>query len=122
MLVSSHILSDLQEVADRAVFIQGGRTVGRTRPNDLPQTQSRPWRIKAVDNVGLSGTSTRCVSRTANRARRASRSSSVRRGGRRPHRRAGSCGVRVVAIAPSGGDLEAAYLELTSGASMSNRR
>ena len=53
VLVSSHILSDLQEVADRAVFIQGGRTVGEHSLTDLPQTQQRPWRIKAVDNAGL---------------------------------------------------------------------
>lgn len=115
VLVSSHILSDLQEVADRAVFIQGGRTVGEHSLTDLPQTQRRPWRIKALDSVGLVA---------------------ALDGMRMPHSEPGPtgvevelgsdeeaadvivallrAGVRVVAIAPSGGDLEAAYLELTS--------
>ena len=115
VLVSSHILSDLQEVADRAVFIQGGRTVGEHNLNDLPQTQSRPWRIKAVDNVGLVA------------ALDAMRLPHSEPGPTGVEVELGSeeeaadlivalvrAGVRVVAIAPSGGDLEAAYLELTS--------
>ena len=115
VLVSSHILSDLQEVADRAVFIQGGRTVGEHSLTDLPQTQHRPWRIKAVDNVGLVA------------ALDAMRMPHSEPGPTGVEVELGSdeeaadvivalvrAGVRVVAIAPSGGDLEAAYLELTS--------
>jgi ABC-2 type transport system ATP-binding protein len=114
VLVSSHILSDLQEVADRAVFIQGGRTVGEHNLTDLPQTQRRPWRIKAVDNVGLV------------EALDAMRMPHSEPGPTGVEIELGSeeeaadlivalirAGVRVVAIAPSGGDLEAAYLELT---------
>jgi ABC-2 type transport system ATP-binding protein len=114
VLVSSHILSDLQEVADRAVFIQGGHTVGEHSLSDLPATQHRPWRIRALDIAGLVSTLDEM---------------------RMPHGEPGPtgvevelgsdeeaadvlialvrAGVRVVAIAPSGGDLEAAYLELT---------
>jgi ABC-2 type transport system ATP-binding protein len=114
VLVSSHILSDLQEVADRAVFIQGGRSVGVHQLTDLPQTQRRPWRIKAVDTVGLVA------------ALDAMRMSHSEPGPTGVEVELGSdeeaadvivalvrAGVRVVAIAPSGGDLEAAYLELT---------
>jgi ABC-2 type transport system ATP-binding protein len=115
VLVSSHILSDLQEVADRAVFIQGGRTVGEHILTGLPQTQQRPWRIKAVDNTGLVA------------ALDAMRMPHSEPGPTGVEVELGSdeeaadvivalirAGVRVVAIAPSGGDLEAAYLELTS--------
>jgi ABC-2 type transport system ATP-binding protein len=114
VLVSSHILSDLQEVADRAVFIQGGRTVGEHSMSALPQTQQRPWRIRAVDNVGLVA------------ALDAMRMPHSEPGPTGVEVELGSddeaadvivalirAGVRVVAIAPSGGDLEAAYLELT---------
>ena len=114
VLVSSHVLSDLQEVADRAVFIQGGRTVGQHNLADLPSAQRRPWRIKAVDNVGLVD------------ALDAMRMPHSEPGPTGVEVELGSeeeaadvivalvrAGVRVVAIAPSGGDLEAAYLELT---------
>ena len=114
VLVSSHVLSDLQEVADRAVFIQGGRTVATHNLADLPSAQRRPWRIKAVDNAGLVD------------ALDAMRMPHSEPGPTGVEVELGSeeeaadvivalvrAGVRVVAIAPSGGDLEAAYLELT---------
>jgi ABC-2 type transport system ATP-binding protein len=114
VLVSSHVLSDLQEVADRAVFIQGGRTVATHNLADLPSAQRRPWRIKAVDNVGLVD------------ALDAMRMPHSEPGPTGVEVELGSeeeaadvivalvrAGVRVVAVAPSGGDLEAAYLELT---------
>lgn len=115
VLVSSHILSDLEAVADRVVFIQGGRSVGEHSLTALPQTQHRPWRIKALDNVGLVA------------ALDAMRMPHSHPGPTGVEVELGSdeeaadviialsrAGVRLVAIAPSGGDLEAAYLELTT--------
>ncbi|MGZ4616554.1 MAG: ABC transporter ATP-binding protein [Actinomycetes bacterium] len=114
VLVSSHILNDLEEVADRVVFIEAGRSVGEHTLAALPQSSRRPWRIRALDNAGLVDALDAM---------------------RMPHSAVGPtgvevelgtedeaadvivalvrAGVRVVACAPSGGDLEAAYLELT---------
>ena len=53
VLVSSHILTELQEMADRAVIVAAGRTV---TTHDL-RTQDRPgrWRITTLDEPGLEG-------------------------------------------------------------------
>lgn len=54
ILVSSHVLSDLEELADRAVFVDAGRTVGDQRLAALPRaTTLRPWRIRALDTGAL---------------------------------------------------------------------
>lgn len=116
VLVSSHILSDLEEVADRVVFIEGGRTVGEHAVSALPQAATRPWRVHALDNPGLarafdamgmahSEPSPTGVEVSIGSAEEAADVvvALVR------------AGVRVVSIAPGGGDLEAAYLELTEG-------
>jgi ABC-2 type transport system ATP-binding protein len=53
VLVSSHILTELQEIADRAVIVARGRTVGTQdlRANGgAPQAAlPRQWRIRALD-------------------------------------------------------------------------
>ena len=54
ILVSSHVLSDLEELADRAVFVDAGRTVGDHRMTDLPRTAAlRSWRVRALDEPAL---------------------------------------------------------------------
>ena len=54
VVVSSHILSDLEEVADRVVFVDGGRTVGQHAIGELPASQAlRTYRIKALDHAKL---------------------------------------------------------------------
>ncbi|MFL6153876.1 MAG: ABC transporter ATP-binding protein, partial [Ornithinibacter sp.] len=54
VVVSSHILSDLEEVADRVVFVDGGRTVGQHRIGELPETRfERIYRIRATDPARL---------------------------------------------------------------------
>ena len=52
VLVSSHVLAELDEMADRAVIVARGRTVATER---LAETASvrRPWRIKALDDAAL---------------------------------------------------------------------
>lgn len=51
ILISSHVLSELDEVADTAVFMQEGRTVGADR---LAESRSavRSWRLRLVDLPG----------------------------------------------------------------------
>ena len=54
VLVSSHVLADLEEVADKAVFIDGGVTVGEHRVDALPRTAvTRTWRLRSLDMPAL---------------------------------------------------------------------
>ncbi|MCL2090017.1 MAG: ABC transporter ATP-binding protein [Micrococcales bacterium] len=50
VLVSSHILSDLEEVYNHAVFVSQGRTVDA---EVQPETAERGWRLEAADPVAL---------------------------------------------------------------------
>ncbi|MDR0960042.1 MAG: ATP-binding cassette domain-containing protein [Propionibacteriaceae bacterium] len=50
VLVSSHVLSELDEIADHAVFLSRGRTV-ETLPSDTET--SREWRLEALDPTAL---------------------------------------------------------------------
>jgi ABC-2 type transport system ATP-binding protein len=116
VLVSSHVLSDLEEVADRIVFIDAGRTVGEHALSDLPQAGTRPWRLRSLDDTALvaaldemrlthsqPGPAGVEVSLGSDEEAADVVVALVR------------AGVRLVTCAPSGGDLEAAYLELTEG-------
>ncbi|HEY3262838.1 MAG TPA: ABC transporter ATP-binding protein [Pseudonocardiaceae bacterium] len=53
VLISSHILSDLEEMADRVVFVDQGVTVGEHHVADLPVARRRSWRIRALDRDAL---------------------------------------------------------------------
>jgi ABC-type multidrug transport system ATPase subunit len=48
ILVSSHVLSELDELVDDAVFVSGGRTV-RTESVSSAATTRRAWRLRALD-------------------------------------------------------------------------
>ncbi len=115
VVISSHLLGDLEELADRVVFVDHGTTVGEHRVDQLPAgAQLRPWRIRALDNVALlaalernaydhdgptpAGVDVRLASDEAAAALLAGL---VRDG------------VPVVSCQPLGGALEAAYLQLT---------
>ncbi len=50
VLVSSHVLSELEEVYDHAVFVSRGRTVDTSVPTEAVK---RGWRLDASDPVGL---------------------------------------------------------------------
>ncbi len=50
VVVSSHVLSELDEVCDHAVFVSRGRTVDGQEP---PATKARGWRLEAADPVAL---------------------------------------------------------------------
>jgi ABC-2 type transport system ATP-binding protein len=115
VVVSSHLLGDLEELADRVVFVDRGMTVGEHRLDQLPEgTVARPWRIRALDTDALVAALVRngydhdapgpagVDVRLANdEAAVALLSGLVREG------------VPVVSCQPLGGALEAAYLELT---------
>ncbi|ACZ29315.1 ABC transporter related protein [Xylanimonas cellulosilytica DSM 15894] len=52
VLISSHVLTELDEMADDAVFLSRGRTVA-TRSVTAAAAERRPWRITALDTVAL---------------------------------------------------------------------
>ena len=118
VLVSSHVLADLEETADRAVFVDGGRTVGEHRIDALPTSRhARPWRIRALDGDKLlaalrkAGLEPSDPSPTGVDVLLASDEEAADLLARLVKDK-----VRVVSLQPSGGALEAAYLDLTGGA------
>jgi ABC-2 type transport system ATP-binding protein len=114
VVVSSHLLGDLEELADRVVFIDRGATVGEHRLDALPTTTLRPWRLRALDPPALLAALDRAghdhqaptaagvdVSLPSDEAAAELLAELVR------------AGVPVVSCQPLGGALEAAYLSLT---------
>lgn len=112
VLVSSHILAELQEMADRAVIVSRGRTV-ETQAVDGVAPVSRTWRISALDRgrlvtfLGESGLPWRDAGTAVD----------VELGGDTDAaellERLGGSGARVTAYAPLHGEMEAAYLAAT---------
>ena len=52
VLVSSHILTELEEMADHVVFMDGGRVVDSSSIRDLA-ARPRPWRIASLHHQAL---------------------------------------------------------------------
>jgi len=116
VLVSSHVLSDLEELADVAVLVDAGRTVAVRRIGELPAV-ARRWRVRALllqpllaalRDTGLphseptpAGVDVELASEDAAARLLASLV---------------AAGVGVSAFAPVGGSLEAEFLSLTSEA------
>jgi ABC-2 type transport system ATP-binding protein len=113
VLVSSHILTELEEIADRVVLVAGGRTVGEYEMAELRTQASRTYRVRAVDPTSLTN---------ALRDKAISHST-VNGGVELPALTEAAAadtlaalvaaGVRVVAFEPLGSDLESVYLAMT---------
>ncbi|QCB92465.1 ABC transporter ATP-binding protein [Cellulomonas shaoxiangyii] len=112
VLVSSHVLSELEEMADDAVFLSRGRTVAG-HVADGAAAARRTWRLRALDRAPLvawldaSGTVWRAdddggalVELDGDAAAAALVRDAV------------TAGVPVVQVTPAGGALEQAYLAL----------
>ncbi|HEU4480496.1 MAG TPA: ABC transporter ATP-binding protein [Actinomycetota bacterium] len=121
VLVSSHILAELEEMSDSVVFVDEGKCRGSYALKDLPRsTAARPWRIKSLDADAL-----------ARSLLTASIPSEVRSDGSATVILADEeaaadllgrlvrDGVRVVAFEPQGGGLEGAFLALGEGSGSS---
>jgi ABC-2 type transport system ATP-binding protein len=114
VLVSSHILSELEEIADRIVFVSAGQTAGQYEVGDLAQAGPMPWRVRATDaaalslalvGLGVSGATPNdagTVLPPMDEEQAADLLAALV-----------AAGVRVVAFGPVGGHLESAYLALT---------
>jgi ABC-2 type transport system ATP-binding protein len=118
VVVSSHILSDLEEVADRVVFVDGGRTVGQHAVGELPAARSvRTYRLRALDAAALRQALERAGVGWAD-AGHAGLDVEVLGGEPSAARLLSelvAAGVAVTAFAPLGGALEATYLDLVEG-------
>ena len=54
VVVSSHLLGDLEELADAVVFVDHGATVAEHRMDALPLGRAaRAWRLRALDPAAL---------------------------------------------------------------------
>jgi ABC-type multidrug transport system ATPase subunit len=130
VLVSSHVLSELDELADDAVFLSRGRTV---TADTLVAAESarRSWRVRALSLAALTGwlTSVGALWRVDDDAseRRAGTGASRppgdgpggvlvdindEQGAAQLVRDAVAAGIPLTSIAPAGGALEQAYLAL----------
>ena len=116
VLVSSHALDDLEELADDVVFVDRGRTVATHRVDQLPtHVGARSYRIRTLDTAALA----RALGElgvTAMPAGPAAVDVQVFGGeqnGARLLAELVGAGVPVTAFGPVGGSLEAAYLQLT---------
>ncbi len=114
VLVSSHILSELEEIADRVVFVTAGRTVDERDVRELAAAQLTQWRVRAADPDvllaalarrgipagGTTGAGTELPPMTEDEA------ADLLTG-------LVADGIRVIAYGPVGSHLETAYLAMT---------
>ncbi|WP_309133592.1 ABC transporter ATP-binding protein [Cellulomonas sp.] len=115
VLVSSHVLSELEEMADDAVFLSRGRTVAGHLGDDAAAAR-RTWRLRALDRAALvawldaSGVVWRADADAVDGAVLLDVEGDA--GAAALVRDAVTAGVPVVSLAPAGGALEQAYLAL----------
>lgn len=120
ILISSHVLSELEEVVDDAVFMVDGRTVGGDRVA-AAATRVRPWRVRLLTDPSRSIEAARADIATA-LGRSVDEVGIDRRDVLVPFadetgavaglRALVGAGVPVVDFAPAVGDLEHAFLDL----------
>jgi ABC-type multidrug transport system ATPase subunit len=112
VLVSSHVLSELEEVYDHAVFLSKGRTV----ETELSVGKaSRSWRLAALDPVALQGFLTQAQLPYSIGADWDGAVTVELTGPEQAAellRAAIGAGVPICTVAPAAGQLEAAYLSL----------
>jgi ABC-2 type transport system ATP-binding protein len=114
VVVSSHILTELEEVADRVVLVARGRTLGEHAMADLAGRATLRYRIRAVNTDGLvaalaaRGVTPEAVSPSGVDIPALSEVDAA-------DLLAGvvAAGVRVVAFEPLGSNLESVYLSMT---------
>ncbi len=115
VLVSSHVLAELDEMADAAVYLDHGVTASAERV-ERSRAQARDWRIRAIDGaqleaalvrLGLAGTTTDHLGTSVSVA-------GEREAAELLARLVGE-GVAISAFGPAVGDLEHTFLDLARG-------
>jgi ABC-2 type transport system ATP-binding protein len=114
VLVSSHILTELEEIADRVVLMAGGRTVGEHTMAELRSQARSPYRIRATDPAALrAALAARQIESTVDGPASEVPAMSEVDAGELLAELVGD-GVRVVAFEPLASSLESVYLAMTS--------
>ncbi len=119
VLISSHVLAELDEMADTAVYLDGGVTAS-AESIARSKTSTRPWRIKATDlgalEAALIGAGIATADISVDRSELL-----VPLLGEEPAAellaRLVTAGVSISIFAPAVGDLEHTFLDLSKGAS-----
>ena len=115
MLVSSHLMSELQETADHLVIVGRGRVIADTSVADLIASASGD-RVTVRTAAPLGG-GDRALAARGRRCRRRRRHPRVSRAARGADRGRAGCGPGAVLRGDGApGDLEEAYMELTRDA------
>jgi ABC-2 type transport system ATP-binding protein len=113
VLVSSHILSELEELADRVVFLTEGRIVSDDAVAELSRHVVSGWRVRALDPEALAAAlAARSVTPWAVTDAGSDLPPMAEESAARLLAGLVGDGVRVVAFGPTGGTLESAYLAL----------
>lgn len=110
VLVSSHILSELAEVADRVVFVNAGQTAGQHRMDELDHRAV--WRVRAVSGDLPAALERRGLAHAANSAGIDVQVDSEQAAAELLAQLIAD-GVQVSSFAPVGNHLESAYLAYT---------
>ncbi len=116
ILIASHVLSELDEIADDAVFLERGATVTEERVA-AAQSKPREWRIRTLDPESLAAALAR-ESLTPRSTSDPAETLIALPGEREAAALLGRLiaeGVPVTAYAPSVGDLEQTFLDLNGG-------
>ncbi|TDD39672.1 ABC transporter ATP-binding protein [Actinomadura sp. KC06] len=120
VLVSSHILSELEEIADRVVLVDNGRTVGDHAMADLTGVEARVrWRIRSLTPDLLAETLARVLDGRAGLEPAAGLPGGAEVGPLTEAEAAAllaelvAADVPVTGLAPAGSALESAYLAMT---------
>lgn len=114
LLVSSHILTELQEFSDRAVIVAGGRTVdSQVLDSEATRTAMGTWRVTTMDPLSLQ----RFLINNAVSHQLFGGSADVQVAGEENAARLlgelVAHGIRVTSFSPTQGALETAYLAAT---------
>ncbi|MDA3626377.1 ABC transporter ATP-binding protein [Saccharopolyspora sp. WRP15-2] len=110
VLVSSHILSELGEIADRVVFVSGGQTAGQHRMDELDHRSA--WRVRAVSGDLPAALAQRGIAHAAHSAGIDVQVDSEQAAADLLAQLIAD-GVQVSSFAPVGNHLESAYLAYT---------
>ncbi|MEU5852193.1 ABC transporter ATP-binding protein [Saccharopolyspora shandongensis] len=110
VLVSSHILSELSEVADRVVFVNGGRTAGQHRMDELDHRAV--WRVRALSGDLVAALERHGIEHAAHAAGVDVQVASEQAAAELLARLVAD-DVQVSSFAPTGNHLESAYLAYT---------
>ncbi len=123
VLISSHILSELEEMADNVVFMDHGTLVDQSSVRDLAR-RVQPWRIESLDaahlrtaleHVGITGIPVTAAERTVSGHAEAVVLVSDESQAARLVADLVAADARVVVFAPASGRLESAYLSTDAG-------